>query len=136
MGRVAEIHPQLSLRKTHSIHLAAKTGRDDVIRYYINYGPSSVFSFRDQTDNTALWYALTAKDTTIFDLLAGQLSSTMGESTPKAYAIFGASEANRPDIIDTGSTFDGYFCDFDRNFFFGSQVLEPLAKAYDVLLLK
>ena len=23
-------------------------------------------------------------------------------------------------FIDTGSTFDGYFCDFDRNFAFGS----------------
>ena len=33
-------------------------------------------------------------------------------------------------IIDTGSTFDGYFCDFDRNFAFG-HADDPVLRAYD-----
>lgn len=36
-------------------------------------------------------------------------------------------------MLDTGSTFDGYFCDFDRNFAFGP-VSEETARAYDALL--
>ena len=35
-------------------------------------------------------------------------------------------------IIDTGATFDGYFCDFDRNYGFGNISLES-EKAYNVL---
>ena len=35
-------------------------------------------------------------------------------------------------IIDTGSTFDGYFCDFDRNFAFGD-LPEETRKAYDTV---
>jgi Xaa-Pro aminopeptidase len=35
-------------------------------------------------------------------------------------------------IIDTGTTFDGYFCDFDRNFAFG-QVDDDVRRAYDVV---
>lgn len=35
-------------------------------------------------------------------------------------------------IIDTGSTFDGYFCDFDRNFAFGNAD-DDLRRAYDVV---
>jgi len=35
-------------------------------------------------------------------------------------------------IIDTGTTFDGYFCDFDRNFAFGSAD-DAVRKAYDVV---
>ena len=35
-------------------------------------------------------------------------------------------------FIDTGSTFDGYFCDFDRNFAFGS-VNSDIAKVNEVL---
>ncbi len=35
-------------------------------------------------------------------------------------------------IIDTGSTFDGYFCDFDRNFAFASAD-DALKRAYDVV---
>jgi len=35
-------------------------------------------------------------------------------------------------IIDTGSTFDGYFCDFDRNFAFGD-LLEETRRAYDTV---
>jgi len=35
-------------------------------------------------------------------------------------------------IIDTGTTFDGYFCDFDRNFAFG-HADDPLRRAYDVV---
>jgi Xaa-Pro dipeptidase len=34
-------------------------------------------------------------------------------------------------IIDTGATFDGYFCDFDRNFAFGAQT-EQLRRAHEV----
>ena len=33
-------------------------------------------------------------------------------------------------FIDTGSTYDGYFCDFDRNFAFGS-VSDDVKKAYE-----
>jgi len=35
-------------------------------------------------------------------------------------------------IIDTGSTFDGYFCDFDRNFAFGN-LLEETRRAYETV---
>jgi len=35
-------------------------------------------------------------------------------------------------IIDTGSTFDGYFCDFDRNFAFGN-LSEKARRAYETL---
>ena len=35
-------------------------------------------------------------------------------------------------IIDTGTTFDGYFCDFDRNFVFG-HADDDLGRAYDVV---
>jgi len=35
-------------------------------------------------------------------------------------------------IIDTGATFDGYFCDFDRNFTFG-QPDDDAKRAYDVV---
>jgi len=35
-------------------------------------------------------------------------------------------------IIDTGSTFDGYFCDFDRNFGFG-KISQESKDAYKVL---
>jgi len=35
-------------------------------------------------------------------------------------------------IIDTGSTFDGYFCDFDRNFAFGNLPKET-RRAYDTV---
>lgn len=34
-------------------------------------------------------------------------------------------------IIDTGTTFDGYFCDFDRNYAFGP-VTDAVKKAYEV----
>jgi Xaa-Pro dipeptidase len=36
-------------------------------------------------------------------------------------------------MLDTGSTFDGYYCDFDRNFAFGP-VSDGTARAYDTLL--
>ena len=35
-------------------------------------------------------------------------------------------------IIDTGTTFDGYFCDFDRNFAFGS-LADETRRAYEVV---
>ena len=35
-------------------------------------------------------------------------------------------------FIDTGSTYDGYFCDFDRNFAFG-KVSSEVEKIYEVL---
>jgi len=37
-------------------------------------------------------------------------------------------------IIDTGSTFDGYFCDFDRNFAFGD-LQEETRRAYEIVYL-
>lgn len=36
-------------------------------------------------------------------------------------------------IVDTGAVFDGYFCDFDRNFIFGSQASDLTRKAYDTV---
>lgn len=35
-------------------------------------------------------------------------------------------------ILDTGSTFDGYFCDFDRNFAFG-RASDQVRRAYDTV---
>ena len=35
-------------------------------------------------------------------------------------------------VIDTGTTFDGYFCDFDRNYGFGNISIKA-KKAYDIL---
>jgi Xaa-Pro aminopeptidase len=35
-------------------------------------------------------------------------------------------------IIDTGTTYDGYFCDFDRNFAFG-RIADATRRAYDVV---
>jgi Xaa-Pro aminopeptidase len=35
-------------------------------------------------------------------------------------------------IIDTGTTFDGYFCDFDRNFAFGDST-DEVKRAYEVV---
>ena len=36
-------------------------------------------------------------------------------------------------IVDTGSTFDGYFCDFDRNYFFGKNPSDRLKKSNEIL---
>ena len=35
-------------------------------------------------------------------------------------------------VIDTGTTYDGYFCDFDRNFGFG-KISDDVKKTYDIL---
>tara|TARA_B100000579_G_scaffold436862_1_gene464236 strand:- start:639 stop:1793 length:1155 start_codon:yes stop_codon:yes gene_type:complete len=35
-------------------------------------------------------------------------------------------------VIDTGTTFDGYFCDFDRNFGFGT-IKDDAKRAYEIL---
>jgi len=35
-------------------------------------------------------------------------------------------------VIDTGTTYDGYFCDFDRNFGFG-KISDDVVKTYDIL---
>ncbi len=35
-------------------------------------------------------------------------------------------------ILDTGATFDGYFCDFDRNYMFGDST-DAVKRAYDVV---
>ena len=35
-------------------------------------------------------------------------------------------------VIDTGSTYDGYFCDFDRNFGFG-KISDDVVKTHDIL---
>ncbi|MDH3475773.1 MAG: Xaa-Pro peptidase family protein [Rhodospirillales bacterium] len=43
-----------------------------------------------------------------------------------------AIEAGDILIIDTGTTFDGYFCDFDRNFAFGPPT-EEVRRAYDTV---
>ncbi len=62
----------------------------------------------------------------------------MGASGPGGYAeiIMGPGERrlSRGDvlIIDTGTTFDGYFCDFDRNFAFGAPD-DALRRAHETL---
>jgi Xaa-Pro dipeptidase len=46
-----------------------------------------------------------------------------------------SDSATRPGdilMLDTGSVFDGYFCDFDRNFAFG-QPTDAARRAYDIL---
>jgi len=62
----------------------------------------------------------------------------MGVSGPGGYAniIMGPTDrvmgAGDILIIDTGATFDGYFCDFDRNFAFGPPD-DQSRRAYDVV---
>jgi len=62
----------------------------------------------------------------------------MGVAGPGGYdnIIMGprdrAIEAGDILIIDTGTTFDGYFCDFDRNFAFGPPT-EEVRRAYDTV---
>jgi Xaa-Pro aminopeptidase len=61
----------------------------------------------------------------------------MGQSGPGGYdnIIMGPGDKRRAEgdvlIIDTGTTFDGYFCDFDRNYAFG-RADDALRRAYDV----
>lgn len=61
----------------------------------------------------------------------------MGQSGPGGYDNIvmgpGPRQLTEGDvlIIDTGTTFDGYFCDFDRNFAFG-QPDDAVRRAYDV----
>ncbi len=62
----------------------------------------------------------------------------MGMSGPDGYdnIIMGPNDRVLGDgdilIIDTGTTFDGYYCDFDRNFAFG-EVGDAARRAYDVV---
>jgi Xaa-Pro aminopeptidase len=61
----------------------------------------------------------------------------MGQSGPGGYdnIIMGPGDKLLAEgdvlIIDTGTTFDGYFCDFDRNYAFG-RADDALRRAYDV----
>jgi Xaa-Pro aminopeptidase len=61
----------------------------------------------------------------------------MGQSGPGGYDNIVMGPRDKPLaegdvlIIDTGTTFDGYFCDFDRNFAFGRPD-DAVRKAYDV----
>jgi Xaa-Pro aminopeptidase len=61
----------------------------------------------------------------------------MGQSGPGGYdnIIMGPGSRRLGEgdilIIDTGTTFDGYFCDFDRNYAFG-QPDDAARRAYDV----
>jgi Xaa-Pro aminopeptidase len=75
------------------------------------------------------------------DLLAGGADSApyvMGGSGHGSYndIIMGPTDRvpSRGDImiIDTGATFDGYFCDFDRNYAFG-YVSDEAHRAYDTV---
>ena len=75
------------------------------------------------------------------DMLARGADSTpyvMGASGPGGYdnIIMGPTdrllESGDVLIIDTGSTYDGYFCDFDRNFAFGS-IDDDARRAHEVV---
>lgn len=75
------------------------------------------------------------------DVIAGGADSApyvMGASGPGSYnnIIMGPGDRVLVDgdvmIIDTGATFDGYFCDFDRNYGFGS-VSDQARRAYDTV---
>ena len=75
------------------------------------------------------------------DLLAGGADSApyvMGASGPGGYddIIMGPGDRALSDgdvmIIDTGATFDGYYCDFDRNYAFG-RVSDEVSTAYDTV---
>lgn len=75
------------------------------------------------------------------DLLAGGADSApyvMGASGPAGYddIIMGPGDRVLSDgdvmIIDTGATFDGYYCDFDRNYAFG-RVADEVRTAYDTV---
>ncbi|MDZ7840473.1 MAG: Xaa-Pro peptidase family protein [Gammaproteobacteria bacterium] len=77
------------------------------------------------------------------DLIAGGADSApyvMGASGPGSYndIIMGPRDRvlSHGDvlIIDTGATFDGYFCDFDRNYGFGS-VSDRARRAYETVYL-
>lgn len=75
------------------------------------------------------------------DIIAGGADSApyvMGASGPGSYnnIIMGPGDRVLADgdvmIIDTGATFDGYYCDFDRNYAFGS-VSDQARRAYDTV---
>jgi Xaa-Pro aminopeptidase len=75
------------------------------------------------------------------DLLAGGADSAayvMGASGPGGYddIIMGPGDRVLSDgdvmIIDTGATFDGYYCDFDRNYAFG-RAADEVRTAYDTV---
>lgn len=71
----------------------------------------------------------------LLDLGADSFPYVMGASGPGSYSniIMGPGDRrlNPGDImiIDTGATFDGYFCDFDRNYAFG-RISDAARKAY------
>lgn len=75
------------------------------------------------------------------DVIAGGADSApyvMGASGPGSYnnIIMGPGDRVLADgdvmIIDTGATFDGYYCDFDRNYAFVS-VSDQARRAYDTV---
>ncbi len=77
------------------------------------------------------------------DLIAGGADSApyvMGASGPGSYndIIMGPRDRILSNgdvlIIDTGATFDGYFCDFDRNYGFGS-ISDRTRRAYETVYL-
>lgn len=74
----------------------------------------------------------------LLDLGADDSPYLIGASGPGGYdnIIMGPTDRvlGRGDvmIIDTGTTYDGYFCDFDRNFAFGHPT-DAARRAYDVV---
>jgi len=69
---------------------------------------------------------------------ADTLPYVMGNSGPGGYnnIVMGPSDRRLSEgdimIIDTGATFDGYFCDFDRNYAFGRPP-DDARRAYEVV---
>lgn len=99
-------------------------------------------AFESLPGNT--WMGMTERDicrTFKLDVIAGGADSApyvMGASGPGSYnnIIMGPTDRVVSDgdimIIDTGTTFDGYYCDFDRNYGFGS-VSDQARRAYETV---
>ncbi len=84
------------------------------------------------------WQACRAMRIEVLERGADGSPYVMGASGPGGYdnIIMGPGERALGNadilIIDTGTTFDGYFCDFDRNFAFG-RPSDAARRAYEVV---
>ena len=69
---------------------------------------------------------------------ADDVAYLVGGTGPGGYGDIISPPSSRPSatgdvlILDTGATFDGYFCDFDRNFMFG-ETTDAAKRAHDVV---
>jgi len=69
---------------------------------------------------------------------ADDIAYLVGGTGPGGYGDIISPPSSRPStagdvlILDTGATFDGYFCDFDRNYMF-ADTTDTAKRAYDVV---